>query len=197
MASSLPSTSGLEAFSPKSPPTALGGPPLLEIPELRERRSRPNEGTHVGRVVVAEDDLEMRAFLALLLRAEGFDVIECSDGEALLRILGERGAPAPWIIDLVVADNRMPRLNGLEALELEGALQGVRLGEVPPFLLITAFGDGRTVEKAFELGAAGVLLKPFDPDLFVLKAIELVLQSRGRASRSTGEDPPTVEADPR
>ncbi|HKB16086.1 MAG TPA: response regulator [Planctomycetota bacterium] len=184
--------------SPHSSPSGVTDlpSPVLGAPLLREQDRRPGEGTYVGRVVLAEDDGEMRAFLALLLRSQGLDVIECSDGEALLRTLADREGPAPWVVDLVVADNRMPRLNGLDALELEGYLQAVRLGEVPPFLLITAFGDGPTVERAFELGAAGVLLKPFDPDLFVLKAIELILQGRERSARAAGGDPANRGSDP-
>src|SRR5262245_66685327 len=70
--------------SPHSSPSGVTDlpSPVLGAPLLREQDRRPGEGTYVGRVVLAEDDGEMRAFLALLLRSQGLDVIECPDGEA-------------------------------------------------------------------------------------------------------------------
>jgi two-component system, response regulator, stage 0 sporulation protein F len=106
-------------------------------------------------VLLVEDHLEMRRLLASLLRSDGHQVIEASDGlKALGPLLGRRGDPE---VDLLVTDLRMPGCTGLELLAF------VRL-ERPetPVVLITAFADAATHAEAARLGAAAVFDKPFD-----------------------------------
>jgi CheY-like chemotaxis protein len=110
------------------------------------------------RVLVAEDDEEMRKLLAWAMAGEGYAVTECRDGTELMRKLGLFSAKtdAPPF-DVVVSDIRMPGITGLEALE------AVReLDDLPPVLFISAFADDAAREQAARLGAAGVLAKPFD-----------------------------------
>jgi len=118
-----------------------------------------------ARVLLAEDDGEMRALLARALRGDGYDVVECPDGFRLLEQLGSLllspevlGAdPTPF--DLIVSDIRMPGVTGLSVLE------GLQLFEgLPPMILITAFGDAQTHAAAQRLGAVAVFDKPFDVD---------------------------------
>ncbi|MBD1400802.1 response regulator [Pelovirga terrestris] len=106
------------------------------------------------RVLVAEDDRELRELLALVLENAGYQVCQCSNGEQLLTRLKEQPA-----IDLVISDIRMPGLNGLEVL----ARRNRHLQQIP-FICMTAFGDEQTHRKARHLGAAAVIDKPFDLD---------------------------------
>lgn len=110
------------------------------------------------RILVAEDDPEMRRLLAWNLRKAGFDTVECSDGWDLLDHLGNpvlSGAPDDF--DLIVSDIRMPGVTGLEVLE------GIHETEwFVPMILITAFGSDQVHREAEELGAAGMFDKPFD-----------------------------------
>lgn len=117
------------------------------------------EFMHVGRLLLAEDDDEMRRLLASVLRNDGYTVVEAADGQEMLDALtaAQTGGGDP--INLVVADVRMPRLTGLEVLE---QICGAHV--TAPVILITAFGDPVTHEKAYELGAAAVLDKPFEFD---------------------------------
>lgn len=120
-----------------------------------------------GHVLIAEDDVEMRRLLGGALRRAGFRVFEAVDGVDLRdRILHADGElPA-----LVISDVRMPRLSGLDAVrairERFAAL---------PVIIITAFGDHDTHERAAALGACTVLDKPFDLDDLVA-AVRAVLQ---------------------
>ena len=100
----------------------------------------------------------MRRLLGATLRQDGYIVVEAADGEEMLTALtnAQSGSDA---IDLVVADIRMPRLTGLEVLAKICASD-----ITVPVILITAFGDPVTHERAYELGAAAVLDKPFDLD---------------------------------
>jgi DNA-binding NtrC family response regulator len=107
------------------------------------------------RVLLAEDDDDLRAALQSFLMNEGYDVVAVADGRAALQHLGrvqQRHAGTP---DVLVTDVRMPRANGLELLE------GVRaLGLELPVIVMSAFGDAGTRERAVELGATEFLDKP-------------------------------------
>ncbi|KYF69118.1 two-component response regulator [Sorangium cellulosum] len=112
------------------------------------------------RVLLAEDDRELRLLLATALRRDGYEVLEARDGNHLLEIMGESllssgGAP----LDIVVSDIRMPGKSGLELLA------GLRRDDwSTPVVLITAFGDPETHAEAYGLGADAVLDKPLDVD---------------------------------
>ena len=111
------------------------------------------------RLLVGEDDPEMRALLGASLRADGFEVIEMKDGEEVLVHLSEVSAHRAQRPDLVIMDVRMPRHSGLELLA------AMQLADWKvPVILITAFGDDRLHQQAKELGAAAVFDKPFDLD---------------------------------
>jgi CheY-like chemotaxis protein len=114
------------------------------------------------RVLLAEDDDEMRALLAQVLEKEGYDVIEASDGSELIDFVG-LAVSVPDIEsapDVIISDHRMPGWSGLEVLA------GVRsLGSAVPFILITAFGNARLRDQAMRMGATAVIDKPVEVDI--------------------------------
>jgi CheY-like chemotaxis protein len=110
------------------------------------------------RVLLAEDDLEMRRLVAKALRQAGYTVTEAEDGFALLEQLGSyllRTAGHPY--DVIVSDIRMPDVTGLDVLEGLGNER-----DFPPVVLMTAFGSAAVHAAARRLGAAALLDKPFD-----------------------------------
>jgi CheY-like chemotaxis protein len=125
------------------------------------------------RVLLAEDDDEMRVLLADSLRNEGYDVIECHDGCELAEKIGPCLAPhAEQCFELIISDIRMPGIFGLTILE-----GGQQRDGFPPMILITAFGDQETHEEAERLGAAALFDKPFDLQALLAKAREVVSAS--------------------
>lgn len=114
------------------------------------------------RVLVAEDNDEMRALIAERLRGEGYEVIEAKDGPTLINAIvrGVTDERPPRSPDVIVTDVRMPGCSGLEVLE-----RMRRNDWATPVILITAFADPELVEEAERLGAAVVLDKPLDLDL--------------------------------
>jgi DNA-binding response OmpR family regulator len=115
------------------------------------------------RILLADDDPEMRTLLAFALRSEGYEVVECADGSQLLEQLkAARAQSAPQRIGLVITDMRMPDIGGLEIL---GRLRD--RPSVPPIILITAFGDEQTHTRARQLGAAASIDKPFEITYFL------------------------------
>ena len=122
----------------------------LEDAGIRTRRPR---------ILLAEDDPEMRRLLSRSLRRDGYDILEAKDGSKLLEYLGfSVASAAAFEVDLVISDIRMPGFTGMEVLrELR------RCDWSTPVILITAFGDRRTHQEAGRLGAK-ILDKPFDVD---------------------------------
>ena len=102
------------------------------------------------RVLVVDDDDEMRALLRRTLEFDGYEVIDKDRGTHVMEAL--RGAP----FDLIILDKEMPGLTGLELLPiLSREFPGV------PVVLVTAFGGPHVAASALCLGAASYLEKPF------------------------------------
>jgi CheY-like chemotaxis protein len=110
------------------------------------------------RVLVAEDDVQMRGIVADALRDDGYDVVELADGGRLLVDIAARmkAEDAAESVDLIVSDIRMPICTGLQILEVLR-----RSHWRTPVILMTAFGDDATRRLA-ESFMAVLLDKPFD-----------------------------------
>jgi DNA-binding response OmpR family regulator len=111
------------------------------------------------RVFVAEDQPEMRALIARVLRQDGYEVIEASDGTALIDSLVRSMVDDARMPDLIITDIRMPGASGLDVV---ARLR--RSDWTTPIIFITAFGDDQAHAEARRLGAVGCLDKPFDLD---------------------------------
>lgn len=108
------------------------------------------------RVLLAEDDDDLRWALADLLRRAGYDVDAVANGARLVDELAACLLPGGRPPDVIITDVRMPAFNGLRVLE------GFRAaGWSTPFILITAFGDDATRSRAQRAGATALLEKPF------------------------------------
>jgi CheY-like chemotaxis protein len=127
------------------------------------------------RVLLGEDDAEMRSVLAEALQQKGYQVVECADGLTVLNKLSslltsvEVTAKDVEPFDLIISDIRMPGITGLTILD------GVQLFDgFPPMILITAFGDAEVHAEAKRKGVAAMFDKPFDIDELMRKVVELV-----------------------
>jgi DNA-binding NtrC family response regulator len=129
-------------------------------------------------VLVVDDDPGVRYTLREILEQEGLAVDEAADGEEALRRF--QAAPAP----LVIADLRMPRLDGLG---LMAAL--LAHAPAPRVVLITAHGSERDAVAAIKSGAFDYFKKPFETEellAVVRRAVEAV-RLRDENERLAGE----------
>ena len=110
------------------------------------------------RVLVAEDDDEMRALLVTHLQRRGLEVVAVSSGSELMRKLRHAARDDDFNrpYDAIISDVRMPQRTGLDVLA-EFRTQSW----ATPFFLITAFGEEWIHREADRLGAR-VFDKPFD-----------------------------------
>jgi CheY-like chemotaxis protein len=129
-------------------------------PEERAMLHRMDNPEAVGtKVIVADDDDELRALVVETLRGDGYTVVEARDGAELLSMLRETIIDKETRPDIVVTDVRMPNLSGLGVLE-QLKLAHIRL----PVVVMTGFAPESVRIVAKRLGAVGVLSKPFDVD---------------------------------
>jgi CheY-like chemotaxis protein len=105
------------------------------------------------RILIADDDREMRRVLRDMLRSTGAEIKEAANGQDLLGCLatGEQ-------FDLVITDLRMPAPSGLQVI-----LMARTAGNAIPFILITAFGDDEVRTALSRVPNAFMLDKPFAP----------------------------------
>jgi DNA-binding response OmpR family regulator len=120
------------------------------------------------RVLLAEDDNEMRRLLASTLRREHCEVIEARTGVQLSELIALESGNARAPVDLIISDVRMPGKSGLEVL----SLLRVRDSSTP-VILITGFGEADTHAEAHRLGALAVFNKPFDIDDLRMMVVSL------------------------
>lgn len=101
-----------------------------------------------SKILIADDNVEIREIINVLLSSEGFEVIEAKDGEeALLK--------ADATIDLFVLDIMMPKMNGYQACV------EIRKKTNAPILFLTAKGAESDKTLGFSSGADDYLAKPF------------------------------------
>ncbi len=137
--------------------------------EVYRSADHAQEAGGSARLLIVDDDAEMRALLAEILSLEGYTVAEAGTGvEMLVRLRNESFAA-------ILLDKNIPGLNGLDLLP------GVRaLYPEVPVILITAFWDVASLVDAIEKGVFAYLLKPFRVEE-LLKTLE---QSLARADRA-------------
>lgn len=123
-----------------------------------ESHGSPSRPSPSRRIVVAEDDREMREMIASVIAADGYEVIQAGDGNELVNRLAAVAAEPHGraTVAAIICDIRMPRLDGLDVLAV---LRCARW--YTPVILITAFGDEAVHHEAHHLGASEVLDKPF------------------------------------
>jgi DNA-binding response OmpR family regulator len=131
-------------------------------------------GTRWPRILLADDDHDLRAYLAKRLRRVGYVVTESPDGAGVLEMIGsmlvDRTAPSE-MPDLVVLDVRMPGIDGLQVLcGLRNANWSL------PVLMMTARDDDEIPRQVTRLGANGLLRKPFSAQTFV-ESVDGLLRS--------------------
>jgi DNA-binding NtrC family response regulator len=128
------------------------------------------QGIH-ARILVVDDDGDMRSLLTDVLSNEGFAVEGVANGaEALIRLRTEAFAA-------IILDKNMPGLSGLDLLP------GLRtICPDTPVIMITAFGDVATYMDAMEKGAFDYVFKPFRMEE-LLRVMRQALASRSRPAR--------------
>lgn len=109
----------------------------------------------MAKILIAEDERDIRDLVAFTLRFAGHEVIAATNGEEAVEL-------APKINpDLILMDVRMPRMTGYEACKIMKTMPGIK--DVP-VVFLTARGQESEIQQGLGAGAEEYLLKPFAPD---------------------------------
>jgi len=121
--------------------------------------------THIRKILVAEDEPDIRGLIKFSLEFVGLKVVEAADGlDAVEKALQE-------IPDLILLDVRMPKLNGYEACERLKEYESTR---TIPVVFLSARGQEEEIKRGLELGAAEYILKPFAPDQLQQRVLSML-----------------------
>jgi len=112
----------------------------------------------MAKILVAEDERDIRELIRFTLRHHGFEVITASDGEEAVAI-ARRERP-----DLVLLDVHMPKLTGYEVCRALKADPDLRSA---PVAFLSAKGQEAEIQEGLDIGAAEYILKPFAPSALV------------------------------
>jgi two-component system KDP operon response regulator KdpE len=131
-----------------------------------------------ARILVIDDEPQLRRSLARSLSGHGYDVREAEDGASGVR---EVGAYKP---DVVLLDLMLPDMSGVDVC------RGIREGHDTPIIVLSVVGEERAKVDALDAGADDYLTKPFGMDE-LLARVRVALR-RGAAGRA---QQPVIQAD--
>ena len=120
------------------------------------------------RLLVAEDEPQMREMLRDYFAAKGFDVTLCPNGERALAVLKEHA------FDIVFLDIMMPGLDGLSVC------RAVRRESAVPVIFLTARSGEENELLGYGFGADDYVTKPFSLPVLHAKALALIKRAKGR-----------------
>jgi CheY-like chemotaxis protein len=126
--------------------------PVSVVPAAAEKPSTEGQTAGVGRVLVADDESDVRSVVRAMLETLGYEVIEARDGLEAVEVFRQRAAE----IDLVILDLVMPRLTGEAALA-----QMLRIAPGLPAILVSGYDESGRIREIVAAGFGGFLQKPF------------------------------------
>ncbi len=122
------------------------------------------------KILIAEDEPDIRELVAFTLRFAGYEVVVAHNGEEAVQ-MAARELP-----DLALMDVRMPRMTGYDACRAIKAHPDLK---DMPVVFLSAKGQEAEIESGLEAGAEEYLLKPFAPDQLI-ERVRAILQRFGK-----------------
>lgn len=121
-------------------------------------------------LLIIDDEEDLTTMLSFRLKNMGFDTIIANSGDSGIE-LAKNNKP-----DLILLDLMMPEVNGFEVskrLKLNSVTKSI------PIVVLSALGDKNTKESISQIGAAGFIEKPFEPELLISKINEALGEKNG------------------
>ena len=122
-----------------------------------------------GRILIIDDEKDVRDILKMQLESAKYDIIEAENGEEGIRLMKEGSNLLR--VGLIICDIRMPKVNGVEAIQYirENAPS-------KPILVVTGYPDNEMAVSLVKKGVRDYLVKPVRKDQ-LLKKVEAILNS--------------------
>ncbi len=126
-----------------------------------QEKAEPRGGSET--ILLVEDETALRQLGADILSSYGYQVLQASDGEEALSIYHDRQQE----ISLVMLDLNMPKMDGQRCL-----IEILKLNPKARVLVITGFQEDLIKEKVLELGAVGIVFKPYEVKKLLMQVRE-------------------------
>jgi len=124
----------------------------------------------MAKILIAEDERDIRDLIAFTLRFAGYEVFAAGNGEEAVEL-------APKVNpDLILMDVRMPRMTGYEACKV--IKSNAELRDIP-IVFLSAKGQESEIQQGLDAGAEEYLLKPFAPDQLTTR-VKAILAKFGK-----------------
>ncbi|PEL04202.1 response regulator transcription factor [Bacillus sp. AFS017336] len=122
-------------------------------------------------ILIVDDDPNIRKLLNVLLRNEGFNVFEATNGIEAITVFEDNK------IDMLIIDLMMPKMDGFELC------REIRNEADLPIIMLTAKGETEQKVKGFKLGTDDYIVKPFEPVELVVRVKALLRRSKISSSK--------------
>lgn len=131
----------------------------------------PQTGSR-GRVLVVDDEADVRKAVSLALTKSGYQVVEASDGRKAVEVISSDDNPL--MVDVIICDVRMPNVNGVEAIAYFR-----RQYPALPIIVLTGFPDVQLATSLLKQGVADYVVKPVERDKLVA-AVDTAMKQYSR-----------------
>lgn len=132
----------------------------------------------LGRVLVVDDEADIRKMVKMTLTKAGYDVIEAEDGEKGIAAI--RSGDNPLVLNAIICDLAMPKVSGMEAIAYFRS-------QFPSCPVIVLSGTG-TIDKAsalFKQGVVEFLSKPVEPEKLIASVNKAVKEGGYKDDHAT------------
>ena len=119
----------------------------------------------MAKILIAEDEKDIRELLAFTLRYAGYEVIVTQDGQEAYDMIQQN------VPDLVLLDIRMPRMTGYEVCR---RIKADEKTSNIPVVFLSAKGQDAEVQEGIDAGATEYLLKPFAPSELLVRVKDIL-----------------------
>jgi two-component system chemotaxis response regulator CheY len=129
-----------------------------------------------GRVLVVDDEEQIRKVVGMTLKKAGYEVQEAEDGKRAIEVINE--GENPLMVDVIICDIRMPKINGTEAIAYFRS-------QYPstPVVVLTGYPDVQLATSLLKDGVVEYLVKPVDRDK-LLGAVKSAMDRRSMFSKT-------------
>jgi two-component system, chemotaxis family, chemotaxis protein CheY len=110
-----------------------------------------------GRILIVDDEDNVRKVLRLTLTKAGYDVVEANHGGKGIEVIG--ADDNPLMVDAIICDIRMPKVNGVEAIDFFQQQH-----PSVPIIVLTGYPDQKIAQELLSRGVYDYQVKPTDKD---------------------------------
>jgi len=123
------------------------------------------------KILVAEDEPDIRDLIAFILRFAGYEVVAVTNGEEAVQ------AALKEIPDLILSDVRMPKMSGYEACQ---RIKAEPTTKHIPVVFLTARGQEQEVQAGLAAGGTEYMLKPFEQPQLLKQVADILARTKKR-----------------